>query len=386
MRGLERRATVGLTGVLALLLATFVLAGPAQAAPGDFVLRKTADNEAIAPLDDRLPNISVPDVVADGNRNASRCSPSITHLVAAICWNSGDQNTSLWMPQAVTSTGDAYGSGSYEGAEAVVASWYDKSDDGIDKGVRVSFIDWSNASSPTYRHVLLVEPFVRDDGEPDFRPVKVHAGGMFWYGHHLYVADTWNGFRVFDMRHIWRTATGDKSLIGLQSDGSYHAFDYKYVLPQAFSYQHSTTGGQDPIRFSFVSLDRTSTPDSIVAGEYDSDGPGTRLIRWEIDYTNRLLHTDDDGNARATEVRTVGVRSMQGATSIGDTYHISRSNGSGKRGDYATWTPGNYVEFHNGALPVGPEDLSYWEAENEMWSQSEYAGRRYVYAVRPSAF
>ncbi|MGW0958255.1 hypothetical protein ACWD4K_04235 [Streptomyces gelaticus] len=30
----------------------------------------------------------------------------------------------------------------------------------------------------------------------------IHAGGMVWYGNYLYVADTANGMRVFDLRKI----------------------------------------------------------------------------------------------------------------------------------------------------------------------------------------
>jgi hypothetical protein len=65
----------------------------------------------------------------------------------------------------------------------------------------VSFVDYARPVRPRYRHVLLVEPYRDRAGNPSFRAVPVHAGGIAWYGHYLYVADTYAGFRVFDTRH-----------------------------------------------------------------------------------------------------------------------------------------------------------------------------------------
>lgn len=63
-----------------------------------------------------------------------------------------------WYPQGITTSADAYESGAYKGDTVILVNWYDDGSDGIDRGVRVSFVDYSTPSAPTYRHVLLVEP------------------------------------------------------------------------------------------------------------------------------------------------------------------------------------------------------------------------------------
>jgi len=383
-----RRPALLAAACAAVLVATTIIAAPgAQAATAltaaNFRLQPTAYSPVIAQLDAALPNVSVAAVVDDANRTGSRCAPAASNRLAAFCWESGDNNVTYWIPQGVTTSADAYDVGTYEGRTVILVSWY--YDGSPDKGVRVSFVDWSNPSAPVYRHTLLVEPYT-NGGNPDFRPVKIHAGGMFWYGYYLYVADTNNGFRVFDMRHIWRVSTGNESLVGRQSNGTYHAYNYKYVVPQAFRYTQSTEGGYANVRFSFASLDRTSTPDSVVVGEYGNPGSGTRLIRWEIDYTNRMLRTGADGYARAVQAYDVSVTSMQGATAIGGKYYLSTSDGASNKGDLATFTPGGSVVMRTDTLPIGPEDLSYWASRDQLWSATEYAGSRSVFAIRASAY
>ena len=48
-------------------------------------------------------------------------------------------------------------------------------------------------------------------------------------------------------------------------------------------------------------------------------------------------------------------------------------------------TPGQLPPFR-WALPVGPEDISYWPSRDQLWSLSEYPGRRYVFAMRRERF
>ncbi|WP_020573878.1 hypothetical protein [Actinopolymorpha alba] len=386
----RQRSLLGLTTAL-LLVSAWLLPVPAADAAStlnaaNFRLTKSAYSGLIHDLDAALPNVSVPDVVADANRTASRCSPGAAVLVVAFCWNSGDAATTAWYPQAITTSADAYAAGTYEGARVIMTSWYDAADDGIDKGVRVSFVDWSNTSAPVYRHTLLVEPYTRSDGKASFRSVNIHAGGMFWYGYYLYVADTNIGFRVFDLRHIWRVTTGDSTKIGLQADGSYQAFGYKYVLPQAFRDTRSTAGGYPHLRFSFAALDRTSTPDSVVVGEYGYPGTGTRLVRFPLDYTTRLLRASSDGLTPGTEAYDMSVTSMQGATAINGKFYLSTSDGDSNKGDLATFRPGGSVAMHYDTLPIGPEDVSYWGDRDQLWSLTEHPNQRSVFAIRASAY
>ena len=42
--------------------------------------------------------------------------------------------------------------------------------------------------------------------------------------------------------------------------------------------------------------------------------------------------------------------------------------------------PGSWRSFA-GALPPGPEDITYWSSTDTFWSLSEYPGQRYVFAI-----
>jgi hypothetical protein len=39
---------------------------------------------------------------------------------------------------------------------------------------------------------------------------------------------------------------------------------------------------------------------------------------------------------------------------------------------------------HARVLPVGVEDLAYWPSRDELWTLSEYPGRRFVLAMERS--
>lgn len=371
-----------------------ILAEPTSLTPANFRLQSRSSalsggraySSIIAELDAALPNVSVPTVVADGNRTTTACTADAENLLASFCWNSSDNDVPYWIPQGISTTADALENGQYSGATAIVVSWYDNGSDGIDRGIRVSFVDYSTPSAPTYRHVLLVEPYDRTDGRVSYRTVNNHASGLVWYGYHLYLADTTYGFRVFDLRHIWQVSTSDPGAIGWRSDGSYQAYGYKYVLPQMLWYTGSTVNGYPALRFSFAALDRTSAPDSVIVGEYAYPGTGTRLVRFPIDYTNRLFVTDPDGYARATEAYDMSLNSMQGATSINGKFYVSTSDGPTNQGDLAIFQPGIPMTVHYDVLPIGPEDVSYWAARDELWSVTEWAGNRSVFAIRASAY
>lgn len=136
-------------------------------------------------------------------------------------WNEGDYETTKWIPQGMSSSGDALAVGTYEGRDVWLVSWYQ--DEG-DANVRVSFID---RATHKYRHVLLVEPNAKDN----FTSVPIHAGGIAWYGNALYVVDTSKGLRVFDMDNLWEVAIADG--VGKNdAAGGYSANSYRYVLPQ----------------------------------------------------------------------------------------------------------------------------------------------------------
>lgn len=372
-------------------------ATPLTASNFRYTLSETSSS-LVGALDAALPNVTMGAVADDANRTPSCGSaPSVTNRTAYYCWNAGDQNTPDWYPQGITTSSDALGEGTYGGKRINLVSWYDHAEDGIDKGVRISVSNLSaSASAPPYRHILLVEPSGTTSA-PSYKAVNVHAGGIMWYGNLLYVADTSGGFRVFDLDHLWQVSTGSSSAIGRQSDGSYHAFDYKYVLPQTAKFTDSPAGGYAQLQHSSVSLDRTSSPDSVIVSEYRSAadvdaGAQVRTIRVPIDYTNRYLKPASDGIIKATEAYRTDLESVQGSTAINGEFFFSQSDGSDHStpdsdGDLHTFAaPSGSIVRHGNALTVGAEDLSYDPARDYLWSLGEYPGYRWVYAADASSF
>lgn len=355
-------------------------AAPKQLAAENFRLRASAYNPVIAELDTVLPKVSVDAVVQSANRKGGSCKPH-PKAVAAFCWQRGDAVTTEWYPQGITTSADA----GDESKTVVLTSWYYKGK-GANKGVRLSFVDYSNSKAPTYRHVLLVEPYRDAAGNASLRAVTAHAGGIVWSGHYLYITDTLDGLRVFDIRHIWKMSMGKPSKIGRQPDGSYHAYNYAYAIPQALSFTPSTTGGYAPLRYSAISLDRTSAPLSAIVPEYNPDGTGARVVRYPIDETTLMLKPSKDGYVHAIEAYRVGIRSMQGAAAIRGKFFLSCSRGAGTRGSVYTFTRTSGPTAHDRTLPPGPEDLSYWRSRDQLWTLAEHPRKRSVVAVKASSF
>lgn len=157
-----------------------------------------------------------------------------------VCWQNDDATSSEWVPQAITGVSDAQEDEDWgtSNAEPIAVAYYDAENPGRsnyakdrdncvqdsasdacnEKGIRVSFF---NQATQMYRHVLLVWPYMNSKDHISFDALHasegkcttevtsscaaqngIHAGGMVWYGNYLYVADTANGMRVFDLRKI----------------------------------------------------------------------------------------------------------------------------------------------------------------------------------------
>jgi hypothetical protein len=390
-RWIRRRPIAALVAGSAMLtLVTGLITVPAEDAhaqpdPSNIRLERSETDPALLnALRSELGTDTVADVLDSANRSARTCSPNVKFHSASFCWDSGDSAVAYWMPQGITTTGDASANGQWQGREALLSAAYDNNS-GRDMGVRISFFDMANRVTPQYRHVLLVEPRW-ENGQASFRSVNAHAGGIVWYGDQLYVNNTFNGLRVFNMNDLMRVSTGDNTRIGRQPDGSYHAHNYLYVLPQEAHYLPSTTGGEPRFRYSQTSLDRTTSPHSLLVSEYGNPGTDTRMARFNLDQNTHHIAEDSDGYARADWAYTVGIRSMQGATSVNGKFHIHRSNGSNTRGDVFIWRPGNFATQHTSAVPIGPEDVTYWPQYGQIWSQSEYPNHRYIYASREASW
>jgi hypothetical protein len=371
----------------------------AEQLPGVHLVRTAERVEEVEALAERLGGrVGLAGVLADLNRSARPARVPGRAVHWGFRWDEEDQRSRRWWPQGITTSADAAAAAAGEdggaatgedgsaadpvGRPVVVTSAYSKRVDGYSKGARLSFVDVSDRTAPRYRHVLLVEPVLTHRGV-DLRPVPVHAGGIVWHGRHLHVAGTRRGiatFRLEDLVALPRT--GDPRRLG--SDGprgaEIHGFGYRYLLPLRFGYEAVTPDAQEQLRYSFLSLDRSSTPYQLIAGEYGTGAMTTRLLRYAIDPSTGLLRTDGAARSHPLAVEERGVGHTQGATVVGGRWYLTTSAGRYRLGSVWTGTPGD-LRRHRFATPAGVEDLTYWPATDELWSLSEHPGHRYVFAM-----
>ncbi|MGH3317554.1 MAG: hypothetical protein ACRDO0_15560 [Nocardioidaceae bacterium] len=307
------------------------------------------------------------DLLDDLDRLARPVRPRLTRTAVAFAWDSADSRTRAWVPQGVTTSADAHPDGTVHDRVIVATSWYSPTVAGHTEGARVTFVDVT-APTPRYRHVLLVKPWRHAaTGDVATHPVAVHAGGLVWYGDLLFVASTYGGLRVFDLGDLVRVDPG--------SFGG-HA----YVLPQRWAYEPGPDASAR-MRYSFVSLDRSSTPHALLAGEYGRGSAPTRIARFCLDSATAHL-SGADASTRPVEAFLLDVRSMQGVARLGSTYVVTASHGPRGRGDLWVGDPSSGFRRHRWALPAGPEDLSAWPARDLLWTLTEWPGRRQVLALR----
>ncbi len=356
-------------GLYPISAASYVLADEDGWAAADAILDS---------LDPRLNNVSVGDVLADVNRDGDPISsgdlPRATGFERGFVWNSGDVAVDYWIPQGITGTFDADPSGVVDGYEAVLVAWhYDTSAGGTsyDKGVRVSFADISSTTDIDYRHVLLVKP-TGTASSPSFEAVGVHAGGIAWVGDYLYVADTSNGLRVFDMSRMLEVAT-DQDSIGCDSSGTCRAYQYKYILPQVTRYALPDCGCD--LTFSFVSYD--SSTNSLITGAYSSNSIDGVLVRWPLDGTTQLPAP----YTTATEAWVAQQDRMQGAAAYNGEFWLSCSSQSGAYGKLYNLSTAGSTGY---TWVDGPEDLAVDPLNGWLWSLTEDVGDRWVFAVDQS--
>ncbi|MCW2800471.1 MAG: hypothetical protein JWQ70_1943 [Aeromicrobium sp.] len=309
-------------------------------------------------------------VLADLDRAGTHADVPGEAPIYGMAWQQDDCHTDQWFPQGITTSADAYGAepsgGMFEGHDVIMASWYSRV--GPDFGSRISVIDWQDREPPRYRHILLVEPrrflyfFHR------LFPVAVHAGGIVWYGRHLFVAGSSQGIRVFRLDDIVRVRNR------IRTKG------YRYVLPQYTHYLAEQDEGNGRMTYSFMSLERSGETDHLVAGEYGRAGGSGRLIRYPIDRDTELLSSNDRGWSVPTDLHDPQLARMQGAVIADGTWAITSSNGEDNPGDLWVGKPGKFTR-HRGVLPTGAEDITYLPQRRQLWSLTEWPGRRWVYAI-----
>lgn len=287
------------------------------------------------------------------------------HPDKGFCWNSGDMATKKWVPQGIT-----------QSAQGWLVSWHNKNN----SQSRITLVD--NAHK-TYRHIVLV-----DTAGSNLGPVGTHAGGIAWVGHYLYVADSGNGLRVFDLNHVWKADGGKKDSGYRVENGKVHAAGYKYALPQVGSYTAvHKPGAKNPCDksknpfFSSVSVDQKSN--KLVSGEYcGTKNDVGRLARWSLG-RDGLLDTSG-GAARASDWYFTAQHTMQGVATRGDEVRATTSHKSRP----GVWHSMSLAGKHNGdtlkdsgrgkrTAVRSPEDITF--AGGNYWTLSEYRGARYVF-------
>lgn len=154
----------------------------------------------------------------------------------------------------------------------------------------------------------------------------------------------------------------------------------RYVLSQVRRYNWQSKSGVTDMRFSFVSLDRTTTPDSLLIGEYHATRTDCRLIRFSLDYQTRWLKTAAGGIATAVQAVSHGNKKIQGAASIDGKFFLTQSGGNLLS---YSWRGGKKTSKK--VFPAVPEDLSY-EKGVGLWTLMEEKGARSVVAVDPAKF
>lgn len=292
----------------------------------------------------------------------------------AYTFDRADRRDRRWWPQGVTTSADASEEETVGGRRIVVVAWYAKQlpgDGGEGQGSRLTFFD---LDTRRYRHVLLVVPRLVD-GRLELAPLRVHAGGIVWHGAYLHVAATAKGFFTCRLDDLFRVA---------DDVAASTTYGYRYVLPVRFSYRAETDEGHERLRYSFISLDRGTTPPQLVAGEY-AYGPKTRrLARFPVDEATGLLATTDDGLSRPAGLDE-GVGQMQGAVVARGRWHVTVSQGPWVPGSVYVGAPGS-LRRHRWATPMGPEDIAYWPSTDLLWSVSEHPRRRWIFAIRRTWF
>jgi hypothetical protein len=324
-------------------------------------------------------------VLADLNRTAV---PTTTipggpaGVSLGFTWDADDQDVATWIPQGLTGSADATATGLLAGRRVVLVSWYYTPPAGstYEKGVRLALVDVTVPQTPTYRLLLLVEP-TGTPAAPSFAPVVMHAGGLAWVGDFLYVVETGRGFRVFDMSRMLQAAT-DVDVIGCTTTAC-HAGLYKYVVPQIGAY--GSTSECKPL-FSYVSLDKSTTPPSLVSGEYcggtacASNPLAGRVFRWPLDgITGRLA----SGTSWPSEAFLMGEPQVQGAASRKGVFYLSSSAPAGGGGALYRVTAGKRV---TSTWLDAPEDLMVDESNGLLWGLAEAAGARAVAGMKLTSY
>ncbi|MCQ9130015.1 MULTISPECIES: hypothetical protein [Streptomyces] len=326
-------------------------------------------------------------------RDAIDCTPAERRALPvsptaarAYCWNTDD--TRGWQPGAVTTSGDADDDGVWGANRVILSGWSRSGGTRADHGLaRVGFVDAGDLNHLSYTWALLAVPV---DGGRDYRGLVSHVSGMVWYHDKLLVtADDGDraALYVYDMNRVQRATVAGEA-VGRVA-GGWSAHGYRFVLPAVGSYELG--GGSDAPRPATVSLDRSTAPDSLVAGEWTlGDGDrGARLWRYPFSTApgrTGLLAADAAGRVRASQAYETKLTGVRGVLAYREQWYVTRAAGprdrhgtlwrqtadAGREDDRASGSGAaecGSARTHSCWSPQ-TESLSYWEATGEVWAQS----------------
>ncbi|MEV7884667.1 hypothetical protein ACWD3I_15460 [Streptomyces sp. NPDC002817] len=298
-------------------------------------------------------------------REALPVEPATTR---AYCWDAAD--TRSWRAGAVTTSGDADDDGLWGQNRVILSAW----SQGAHDLARVAFIDANDLDRPTYSWVLLTVPV---DGGRDYRALDSRISGMVWYQDKLLVTAA-EGLYVYDMDRVQRT-TVDSPAVG-RVDGGWAGHGSRWVLPAVGTY--SLAGGKAAAQPAYLSLDRSTSPDSLVASEWVSKDDDRDVRLWRYDFSGAsdragLLTTDPAGYTRVDEAYETEAAGVGAVLSYGSNWYLGRAadaddghgtlwrqNATGARATRCG------TDETRQCWSTEPESLSYWEATGEVWSQS----------------
>ncbi|WP_432477295.1 hypothetical protein [Nocardioides sp. GXQ0305] len=323
--------------------------------------------------------VGVAGVVAGMTRRArlARLGRALGRAVTeAFAWDDADRRDGRWWPQGISSSADASPEEQVAGRRLLVTTSYARRVAGATQGCRVTFVDLDTLR---YEHVLLVEPGVDADGAPTLAPVHLHAGGVVWHGPWLHLAATARGLvscRTDDILPVADPDVADR--LGV-ADGRVTAYGHRFVLPVRRLLRAGADRGEERFRYSFLALDRSEEVPALVSGEYARGTRSRRLVRYEIDPGTALPRVDADGVARPVSLGE-GVGRMQGVVVRKGQHLVSVSNGPWLPGTICSGRPGR-MRRHLLAVPMGPEDLTYWPSTDRVWSVTEHPRRRWLVSM-----
>lgn len=377
--------------VLAVVAGALAIPGTASAAYSDPLTTTAKQNlvwhatpaAALTALDSALPNVSLNTVVHDPSYTMTGCTgaekaalPKAPAATKSLCWDAERAGSTTWVPQGITTSGDADDDGLWGADKIILSGWHSTDALGRYDDARIQAVDYDTPAAAAHRMMYLAVP---NSTGSTFSAAKAHMGGMAWYGDKIYVTavgNTSTAIRVFSTKHILQLTDTTSNAIG-KTPGGYAAYTYKYAMMQVGYYSYA--GGTCSMAsdtgvpcFSSISLDRSTSPATVVTTEYFSDQSlHGRLYRFPMG-TDYLL------TGTATEAFRSSVGNMQGVLSHGGKWYVAHSSAT-INGQLWTQTTTQSTSATCGSTSttacwaVHPEALTYDWSTGLVWSQSEWS-------------